>query len=235
MPRILQPMAYWPEIHMLIQPAVAGGVELNALAFDPAEARDTRERWMREAGARLAGLHSCTTVPGPARTIEDDLGELREYSAPIASAELALAARYEAIVARLAASVSGYGEPPPAASHGAFRTDQFMIEAGDLVMIDLDGFCWANPARDLGNFLAYLRWKAIRQPQNAGFIEHAAGVFLDGYLAAGPAPPNGHPDRWLALYQAGSLLKIAGRRFRSLTVKEWGLVPQLLDAALTLL
>jgi hypothetical protein len=231
MPRVLRPLTYWPDLHLLVQPAVAGGAELNTLAFDPAEARETRERWMREAGARLAGLHACTTVPGPARTIEDDLGELREYTAPIAIANLELAARYEATVARLAASVFGHDESPPVASHGTFRTDQFLIEGGDLVMIDLDSFCWASPARDLGNFLAYLRWKAIRQPQNASFIEQAGRVFLDGYLASRPSPDH----RWLALYQAGSLLKIAGRRYRSLSVKEWGLVPQLLDAALTLL
>ena len=94
-------------------------------------------------------------------------------------------------------------------------------------MIDLDGFCWADPARDLGNFLAYLVWKAIRNPQQAAFIEAAQRLFLDGYRARRPLPDQ----PWLAIYQAASLLKIAGRRFRSLTVKEWPLVPRLLDAA----
>jgi len=113
------------------------------------------------------------------------------------------------------------------ASHGAFRTDQFMIENGELVMIDLDGFCWANPARDLGNFMAYLRWKAIRKPHDAAFIEHVGQLFLQGYRAAGCAIDAGG----LARYTADSLLKVAGRRYRSLTAKEWHLVPLLIDAA----
>ena len=100
-----------------------------------------------------------------------------------------------------------------------------MIEDGELVMIDLDGFCWANPARDLGNFMAYLRWKAIRQPHNAAFIERGGQMFLDGYRASGVAID----DEWLRRYTADSLLKIMGRRFRSLTAKEWELVPNLLS------
>ena len=118
-------------------------------------------------------------------------------------------------------------EPAPVASHGAFRTDQYMIERGELVMIDLDGFCWANPARDLGNFMAYLRWKAIRKPNDAEFIAHVGQIFLDGYRAAG----RDIDDRWLRLYTADSLLKIAGRRYRSLTAKEWHLVPRLVEEA----
>jgi Phosphotransferase enzyme family len=225
MPRVLPPLAAWPELHMLIQAEVAGGAELNDLAFDPAEDAATRERWLRDAGARLAGLHSCN-VPGPTRTMADDLDELREYIAPITAVDPALAARYAAVVERLT-EASANGEPAPVASHGAFRTDQFMIEHGELVMIDLDGFCWANPARDLGNFMAYLRWKAIRKPHDAAFIEHVGQLFLHGYRAAGHVIDQG----WLARYTADSLLKVAGRRYRSLTAKEWQLVPLLIDAA----
>src|SRR5262249_25110033 len=33
MPRVLPPLAYWPDLHMLVQAEVAGGAELNDLAF----------------------------------------------------------------------------------------------------------------------------------------------------------------------------------------------------------
>ncbi|MBK9713283.1 MAG: aminoglycoside phosphotransferase family protein [Kouleothrix sp.] len=231
MPRVLPPLECWADLQMLIQPAVTGGAELNDLAFDPAVDAATRERWLRDAGARLAGLHGCDSVAGPPRTIADDLDELREYIAPMAAVSPALAQQYQQTVERIAAQAAPRGEPAPVASHGAFRTDQFMIEDGELVMIDLDGFCWANPARDLGNFLAYLRWKAIRKPKDADFIERVGQVFLDGYQAAGRAIDQ----RWLMLYTADSMLKIAGRRYRSLTAKEWHLVPRLLDGALAAL
>jgi aminoglycoside phosphotransferase (APT) family kinase protein len=94
-------------------------------------------------------------------------------------------------------------------------------------MIDLDSYCWANPARDLGNFLAYLCWKAIRQPEHAQFVERAGRAFLEGYLSV----QGDIDERWLSVYQAASLLKIAGRRFRSLTYREWPLVIHLIQAA----
>jgi aminoglycoside phosphotransferase (APT) family kinase protein len=210
---------------MLVQPEVAGGAELNDLAFDPAQDAELRERWLRAAGARLAGLHAAQ-VAGPPRTLADDLDELREYVAPMAQVEPALAERYAAAVERIAA-LAGADASAPVATHGAFRTDQYLIEDDRLVMIDLDGFCWAEPERDLGNFLAYLRWKAIRKPADATFIERAGQVFMEGYTSSAPAPDG----RRLAIYEADSLLKIAGRRYRSLTVKEWHLVPRLVEAA----
>jgi hypothetical protein len=227
LPRIPAPVAYWQEVHLLVQPAVTGGAELNTLAFDPAADMVTRDQWLRDAGARLAALQAYVTVAAPRRTIADDLAELREYVAPMTQAQPAPAARYVAVLGEVAARAAAQADGAAVAAHGAFRTDQFMIQDGDLVMIDLDGFCWADPARDAGTFLAYLRWKAIRRPEQAAFIAHAGQIFLAGYQAAGGAAD---PAR-RALYEAASLLKIAGRRFRSLTVKEWPLVPQLLDTA----
>jgi hypothetical protein len=226
MPQILPPLAFWPELQLVLQAEVAGRAELNDLAFDEGVPQPTRERWLHDAGARLAGLHGAA-VAGPPRTLAEDLDELREYVAPMAAADPALAERYAAAVERAAGRAAALAEGPPVASHGAFRTDQFMIQGDHLVMIDLDGFCHASPARDIGNFLAYLRWKAIRQPQRAAMIGQAGQLFLEGYGAARPGLDAGA----LAVYEAASMLKVAGRRYRSLTAKEWHLTPALIDQA----
>jgi hypothetical protein len=226
LPRILPPLAYWPDVGMLVQPEVSGRAELNDLGFDPAADAGDRARWLRAAGSCLAALHGLSGVAGPPRTLADDLAELEEYLAPMAIADPALADRYAALLAAIHARAGG-AEPAPVASHGAFRTDQFMIEGERLVMIDLDGFCWSAPARDLGNYQAYLSWKRIRQPQRAALIDQASQLVEAGYQSLRELPEPG----WLAIYTAGSLLKIAGRRFRSLTIKEWPLIPALLDTA----
>jgi hypothetical protein len=227
MPDVLRPLAYWPDLQMVVQPEVRGGAELNTLAFDWTADSAVREQWLHAAGAALAALHHSAGAAGPQRTLQDDLAELQEYRAPMGQVRPALAERYATLSDALATHSAGTAPPARVASHGAFRPDQFMIEAGRLVMIDLDSFCWAAPARDIGNFLAYLRWKAIRSPERAGLLQHAGQVFLEGYAAGGPAVDA----RESAIYQAASLLKIAGRRFRSLSLKEWPLVPRLLDAA----
>ena len=118
-----------------------------------------------------------------------------------------------------------------AVSHGALRTDQFLIEDGHLVLIDLDSVCWANPARDLGNLLAYLAWKALRQPPYAAFIQLAQQAFLEGYARLRTLPAT----EWLAYYQAASMLKIVGRRYAGLTYKEWPLTEELLERAVRMI
>jgi aminoglycoside phosphotransferase (APT) family kinase protein len=72
------------------------------------------------------------------------------------------------------------------------RTDQFLIDGdtGGLILIDLDGVCLAEPARDLGNLLAYLDWKAIRRPGDGAFLERAAAALLSGYGTGRPVPAD---------------------------------------------
>ena len=226
MPRVLPPVAYWPELQMIVQPAVTGGIEFTRHVYDTNLDLEAREAWMRRGGACLAALHECG-VPGEVRTLVDDLNDLHEYTAAMEKVKPKLAADFEAAIQAIKNKMEGLTEPDPVPSHGAMRTDQFLIQNGELVLIDLDGFCWANPARDIGNFLAYLCWKAIRQPEHGAFVETAGRAFLDAYLDARP----NLDVRWLSLYQAASLLKIAGRRFRSLTFREWPLVIHLIDAA----
>lgn len=226
MPRVPEPLVYWPDIHLLLQPAVEGGIEFSKYAYDPSVEDSARLEWMHRAGAGLAGLHHCG-VPGDLRTLEEDLEDLHAYLAPMEKVKPQLAARFEETIldiSRRAASLPPVESVP---SHGAMRTDQFILQGDQLAVIDLDGFCWANPARDIGNFLAYLCWKAIRQPEHGAYVENAGRMFLEGYCESG-----GDLDaRWLAIYQAASLLKIAGRRFRNLNYKEWPLIIHLIDAA----
>jgi len=159
----------------------------------------------------------------------DDAHDLGASAAPLAHAAPALLPQFLESVGRLVDI--GPEEGPFVASHGGFRTDQLLLVRDEPVIIDLDGLCWANPARDVGNFLAQLRWKAIRESHHAGFVGAAIPSFLEGYGTVREIPA----ERWRACYEAVALLKIAGRRFRKLTVSEWSLVPRLLDEAEALL
>ena len=227
MPLIYSPVTIWPEMEMILQAAVRDGIEFTQFIYDQKYDESVRESWMVKAGRALGVFHTNSTAPGETKTVYDDLQDLNEHTLIIAKVEPELATKYEEVIQQINTKVNHLKEPKPVASHGAMRTDQFLLQGDRLAMIDLDGYCWANPARDLGNFLAYLCWKAIRQPEHAEFIERAGRDFLEGYLTV-----QGDVDkRWLSVYQAASLLKIAGRRFRSLTYKEWPLVIHLIQAA----
>jgi aminoglycoside phosphotransferase (APT) family kinase protein len=231
MPRIPRPLAYWPDLRLLVQPAVAGGIEFRNFSFDSYQDIAVREEWMYRAGVSTAALHA-SHIPGGKRpirerTFQDELTGLEEYTSMMARVHPKLEVRFRQMIAELAEIAGNLVEPPAVTGHGALRTDQFILQGDHLVMIDMDSICRSNPARDLGNFLAYMCWKAIRQPEHGAFVERAGQEFLDGYLNKGGEVD----DLWLGLYQAASLLKIAGRRFRSLTFREWPLVSHLLDAA----
>ena len=220
MPGIAPPLLYWPQERLLLQQAVDGD-EFHSIVFDNQTEPHKRARWMRTAGERLAGLHSVDDPPGPQRTLSEDVEELTNYTPAIAASDFELADLYSKEVGEIAAGADASRRVP---SHGAFRTDQFMVRGGELVLIDLDGYCWADPARDIGNMFAYLRWRSIRQPHHRAFVELAKSSFLEGYGSVRDLPV----DRHIAVFEAASLLKIAGRRYRSLTWTEWHLIPRII-------
>jgi aminoglycoside phosphotransferase (APT) family kinase protein len=227
MPLISVPVTIWPDLEMILQPAVRDGIEFTQFAYDPKYDAAIRENWMHQAGRALGVFHNSSTAPSETKTVYDDLSDLHEYTVIIAKVKTDLAAKYEEVIEQIMTKVDHFKEQKFVASHGAMRTDQFLLQGDRLAMIDLDSYCWANPARDVGNFLAYMCWKAIRQPEHAQFVERAGRAFLEGYLSEQKQISR----RWLSVYQAASLLKIAGRRFRSLTYLEWPLVIHLIQAA----
>ncbi|MDQ3005249.1 MAG: phosphotransferase [Chloroflexota bacterium] len=227
MPLISSPVAVWPDMEMILQAAVPDGIEFTQFIYDQKYDESVRENWMVKAGRALGVFHNNSTAPSETKTVYDDLRDLHEYTLIISKVRADLGIKYEEVIQQIITKVNHFKEPKSVASHGAMRTDQFILQGDRLAMIDLDSYCWANPARDLGNFLAYLCWKAIRQPEHAEFVERAGRAFLEGYLSV-------HEDideRWLSVYQAASLLKIAGRRFRSLTYLEWPLIIHLIQLA----
>ena len=232
LPRIAEPLVYWPDLHLLLQAAVKG-VELHTAAFDTQIATTTRLDWLRKAGRCSAALHShngpvCRTLPQAPRTFGADLLELSNYSPALRQINPALASRFTAAIAAMQTATRNQPELDAVITHGALRTDQFLINDPQLVLIDLDGIGLASPARDLGNLLAYLTWKALRQPQHAAFIQAGQRAFLAGYSTLCELPSA----EWLTFYQAASLLKIIGRRYTGLTYQEWPLTEVLLDVAM---
>lgn len=222
-PRISESLAHWSDLEMIVQAAVEDGVEFHQLVFDETLPVGDRADRMAEAGRAIAHLNTMSGLPGPLRRHVDDMSELQSLAPAVSLADPGLGAAYEEAVALL--GLAEWAEDDtPVPSHGALRTDQFLVDRLGLVMVDLDTFCWADPSRDLGNFLAYLTWRAIRHPDQGSFIDRAEKRFLAGYAEVRTPPEN----RQIELCTAQSLLKIAGRRFRSLTTAEWPLVPRLI-------
>ena len=108
-------------------------------------------------------------------------------------------------------------------AHGGFKASQLLFHSHNVFVVDFDGFCLADPALDVGYFLAYLRPSGLwyqRQGMREWF-EAAATLFREAYregMSKRGVPfesINGILNR-SHLYEAALLFKIATRRVNRL-------------------
>jgi Phosphotransferase enzyme family len=121
-------------------------------------------------------------------------------------------------------------------AHGSYKSSQLMVRDGAVFLVDFDQFCLADPALDVGYFLAYLRPAGLwyHRAGRRAWFEAAAEAFLSTYLhrlaergesaetcagIAGRAPA----------YEAALLLKIAARRANRLHSPRAGEVAAVLE------
>ena len=90
-------------------------------------------------------------------------------------------------------------------------------------MVDFDGFCLADPALDVGYFLAYLRPSGLwyHRPGLRDWFDRAATEFVSAYRAAMLARGIAHAEidgilERVRLYEAAILFKVAIRRINRL-------------------
>lgn len=222
-------VGYWPDLRAVVT-GQAPGRTLSAVLGADDDLPLARTALAVSLGGLLARVHA--TRPGPRTAArlarpEDELTELAGYL-PVAwhadpTAGLSMTWALEAL---------RRGAPPatpPVLGHGSFRTGQVLVDDTRLALLDLDSAGLAPPERDLGNALAYLDWQRLRRnPEAAAELPEA---FLEGYREHG-----GRFDAdALAWWHAAALLKIAGRRYRSLDTTTWPAVPRLVSRAGTLL
>ena len=216
-----------PEWRLVAQ-GDAGDRSLGSIALDPPTRSALAE--LRSGGRLLSSLHHSSGPPGRRRSLAEDVEGLRRHLPALQRVSPPIAEQVLTGIERLAGLVGTANAAAP--GHGAFRLDQVHLSARGPVLIDLDSFCWAEPARDLGNLLAYLRWRVIRRPESAAAVAAVRVAVLAGYAGGAAAPLD--TDR-LRAFEAAAALKIAGRRCRRLAVEEWDRLGELVSAALDLL
>jgi ABC-type multidrug transport system fused ATPase/permease subunit len=113
---------------------------------------------MIEASGRIAALmHTSNIRLGRRRTLDDDLASLRRELAPVLRISPALGARLQRWIEQIEAYAEQSDALPLAFCHGDFNHGQFVLDGTTPGLVDFDSICQAEPALDLGQFLAYLR------------------------------------------------------------------------------
>lgn len=215
----------WPDLGAVVTAGAQGPTASRLLSDVCSPVRD-RLRLAARLGRLLADIHRVVLGPGASargRGVIDALDEVTAYLPAAWHADPPTALSLGWALERL-------GERPPVEDalvfgHGAFRPGQVVVDGERLVALDLDGAGPADPARDVGNALAYLQWQRIRAGSTRA--PDLVNAFLEGYAAAGGRVD---PDS-LGWWQALALLKISGRRYRSLDTSHWEAVPSLVATA----
>jgi hypothetical protein len=196
-----RPVAYVPEYNAYFQELQSG------LSLYEARVGELRRGFIRRAGGLLASLHTTGIVVdgtwGPAdelALIRRWLGHLGIVRADLREAAGGLLARIEA-----AADRDGIHAFAPVISHRDFYDKQVISGADTLRFIDLDTMTMADPAIDVGNFLAHVFLRAIQRDRPRDEIDREAETFLAAYRGVQPALE----EERVVFYTATSLFRLA--------------------------
>jgi len=203
----VRPLAYVAEDAVILYPRVFGA-PLSERLRRPGQG----VAWCLErAGAALHALHHLPlAVAGPLTVrdfaaaiweVERDVAHVPTLLPPVGRAIGALLNRARELHERLP-------QEPPTFTHRDFKCEHLLVAPGGLTLIDFDICASADPALDVGKFLADLQWWFTAYDQEG--LEQATAWFLAGYT---PGAPQGRLIR-ASLYEAVELVKMTILRAR---------------------
>ena len=218
-------VAIWPGLHVTVGAGIHGRT-VSAVLGDPAVPAGRRARLAHRLGDLLARFHEQQVAGAPRRSATEQLAKLTVETAAARAVDAHLVDRLDAVLDLLAARIPAAGVE--VLGHGGFRAGQVLVtDDGRLVVLDTDGVCVCDPARDLGTVLAHLTWQAVRLPAQRPVLRGAEHALLSGYeRRAGAVEPEA-----LLWWRAVGLLQVVARRYRRLEIQHWSDVPALVDAA----
>jgi hypothetical protein len=190
------------------------------------------------AARALAELHTTAMDPRglSRRTGADEAGKAAKRARLLERYVPELAPEVRRVSDALCATLAGLPENTLRPGHGSYKPSQLLVRNGEVFLVDFDQFCLADPALDVGYFLAYLRPAGLwyHRAGRRAWFEAAADVFLSSYLRRlaerGESAETCAGIRGRApVYEAALLFKIAARRANRLHSPRTGEVAAVLD------
>ena len=203
----VRPLAYVAEDAVVLYPRVVGAPLCDYLRRPgPGVAR-----CLERAGAALHALHSLPQAVAGPLPVHDFAAEIREVardSAHVPALLPTIGAAIGALLDRAQAVRERLPQEPPTFTHRDFKCEHLLVAPGRLTLIDFDRCALADPAYDIGKFLADLQSWFFAYNQEG--LEQAQEQFLAGYAPGAPT------ERLLRarLYEAVQLVQMTVLRAR---------------------
>lgn len=170
---IAEPLAYLPASNVLVQGPIAQEMTLKELIRDALQKSDDGAigpemvellGHIRKTAAGLAELHRCGVRTGDAYTWEDELADLCQTRAKLATPLPQFNNWHQALLERLEQQAADHPADALMPAHQSFRPAQVLIADGEIGFIDFDGFCQAEPAMDLALFMTTVKNITVNKP-----------------------------------------------------------------------
>jgi aminoglycoside phosphotransferase (APT) family kinase protein len=182
---IAEPLAFVPDLHLLLQRAIGEETNLKKAIRDAVEVDTTAHhgvlsRRLAATAAGLAALHACGVSWGELRTWQDELNDTRGVLDSIAAVVPDVAGAAEHVLDQLRRIAAANPADHAGPVHGSFRPDQVLLRGSGVGIIDFDDFCQAEPALDLALFRTTVQ-QLGRKPQQTPLLARIADEFLAEY------------------------------------------------------
>ncbi len=202
--RIAEPLAFLPELNMVLQERVPGDITLKdylkqACADGVASGVAALTEFVRKSGRGLAELHNCGATVGPDVTWDDQVAALRTAVTELTTAMAGSRAAVEPLVRGLERAASEMPAVPLVPTHRSFRPAQILLDGTDIAFLDFDGYCLAEPGLDLSLFRTTLVDLCLRaledddevsspelQRERQAQLDSLCASFLAGYEEVAP-------------------------------------------------
>ncbi|WP_345207595.1 glycosyltransferase [Fodinibacter luteus] len=200
---------------LLLAPVVAHLPDLAVVAQAWVEGVPLTDADAPRAAAALAVLHGLSVPAGRPRPVDRELRRFVSRSMAIRSVDPEAGEPLLELAERLHSTQAPPG--PASLVHGDCKPSQFLACGDDVAILDLDHCGVADPASDVGTFVATLRQQAIRSnpsdPCAADATEPTARAFVDAYRDAVAPEPEGTFAARVDFYVAVALMRKALRAF----------------------
>ena len=219
--RIPDSLGYFPDLQLLLMEALPGKPFFKELlktwtGNSPGSGNDVPlEQAVRTCALIAATLHSSNIKLGRQTTLELQVAKLQDSADVLYQVFPELGTQVKSWINQTVEFAQAYPAMPLCFSHGDFTYTQLIFDGKAGGLVDFDTICQAEPAQDLGHYLAYQRLNIIKdQDPNSPFapeaIERLCTLFLDTYIDVSKAwiADEGLLRGRVAIYELISLVRL---------------------------
>ncbi|MEZ4707998.1 MAG: aminoglycoside phosphotransferase family protein [Caldilineaceae bacterium] len=196
----LRPLGYLPADFTILYTQVQGRPLSDKLSADGETGHAALLHNLAQTGAALHTLHNApaSLINGlPPIHMDAELKAIKRTCEHIAALLPDVWQQIESILAQAAAMYAALPQEASTFVHGDFKADHVLAADEQLTLIDFDSCAVADPAYDIGKFLADLVW--WDEGADAVACTKATDAFLDGYGLAKTDPRLQRAHIWQAL------------------------------------